>query len=130
METLYKKDKVVALTYIAAENEVKVTYRCRTDETRLASALCRKRQRNNHSFADDDADFGPPDKRRNFQKSVCGKKKSIKVERRVEVKYDDNIWYKGTLIEHKEQNDEWIAIFDIDGEKTTISFPDEDVRLL
>ena len=73
----------------------------------------------------DDADFGPPDKRRNFQKSDSGKKKSIKVGQQVEVKYDDNIWYKGTLIEHKEQNDEWIAIFDIDGEKTSITFPDK-----
>ena len=48
----------------------------------------------------------------------------------MEVKYDDNIWYKGTLVEYHKQTGEWVALFDADGEKTSINFPDGDVRLL
>lgn len=54
----------------------------------------------------------------------------IKIGQRVEVKYDDNIWYKGTLVEYHKQTGEWVALFDADGEKTSINFPDGDVRLL
>ncbi len=45
----------------------------------------------------------------------------------MEVKYDDDIWYKGKLIEYHKKADKLIAQLDIDGEKT---FPDEDVHLL
>ena len=34
----------------------------------------------------------------------------------VEVRYDDNVWYKGKLIEYNEDTDEWIAQFYSDGE--------------
>ena len=55
---------------------------------------------------------------------------SYKIGQRVEVRYDDNIWYKGTLVEFINSTNEWIAQFDIDEAKTTIKFPDEDVRVL
>ena len=45
----------------------------------------------------------------------------------MEVKYDDDVWYKGTLVEYHKVTDEWVALFDADG---AINFPDEDVRLL
>ena len=38
--------------------------------------------------------------------------------------------YKGTLEEFINSTNEWIAQFDIDEAKTTIKFPDEDVRVL
>ena len=78
------------------------------------------------SFSDKDSEFGPPDKRKHF----CDHKKNIQVGQRVEVKYDDGVWYKGTLIEFHKKANKWIAQFDMDGEKTSIKFPDEDVRLL
>ena len=48
----------------------------------------------------------------------------------MEVKYDNDIWYKGKLIEYHKRADQLIAHIDIDGEKTSIKFPDEDVHLL
>ena len=126
MELLYKKDKVEALSYIAAENNISLTYRGKTDETRRQVAASRKRQRQQSHFSDKDSEFGPPDKRKHF----CDHKKNIQVGQRVEVKYDDGVWYKGTLIEFRKKANKWIAQFDMDGEKTSIKFPDEDVRLL
>ena len=58
------------------------------------------------------------------------KQSKIKIGQRVEVKYDDDVWYKGTLVEYHKDTDEWVALFDADGAKTSINFPDEDVRLL
>ena len=123
---LYKNDKVVALSYLAAERNISLTYRSKTDETRRQAAASRKRQRLQGTFTDKDSEFGPPDKRGHF----CDNHKKIRVGQRVEVKYDDGIWYKGKLIEFHKQTDEWIAQFDIDGDKTAIKFPDEEVRLL
>ena len=48
----------------------------------------------------------------------------------MEVRYDDNVWYKGKLTEFNAESNEWIAQFYSDGENTSIKFPDEDVRLL
>ena len=48
----------------------------------------------------------------------------------MEVKYDEDVWYKGTLVKYLKVTDEWVALFDADGAKTNINFPDEDVRLL
>ena len=45
------------------------------------------------------------------------------------MKYDDDVWYAGTLTEFNATTGEWVAVFD-DGDTTLISFPDEDVRLL
>ena len=55
MKNLYKKDKVVALSYMAAERNITITYRSQTEEARRESASSRKRQRQNHSFTDDDS---------------------------------------------------------------------------
>ena len=43
MENLYKKDKVVALSYMAAERNITITYRSQTEEARRESASSRKR---------------------------------------------------------------------------------------
>ena len=111
MENLYKKDKVVALSYMAAERNITITYRSQTEEARRESAASRKRQRQNHLFTDDNSELGPPDKRKNFKT----KPSKIKIGQWVAVKYDDDIWYKGTLIEYHNQTDEWVALFDADG---------------
>ena len=60
----------------------------------------------------------------------CNHQKKIIVGQKVEVKYDDDIWYKEKLIEYHKKADEWTAQFDIDGKKTSIKFPDGDVHLL
>ena len=46
------------------------------------------------------------------------------------MRYDDDVWYAGTLTEFNTATGEWVARFDIDDEMTYISFPDKDVRLL
>ena len=48
----------------------------------------------------------------------------------MEVKYDDDLRYKGTLVEYNNGTDEWVALFDEDGEQTKIKFPNEDVQML
>ena len=54
------------------------------------------------SCNDKDSEFGPPDKRRHFNnKEVDGKNTQVIIGQEVEVRYDDNVWYKGKLIEQK-----------------------------
>ena len=36
----------------------------------------------------------------------------------MEVKYDDDVWYKGTLVQYDTETDEWVALFDEDGDQT------------
>lgn len=152
MEYLYKKDKAKALAYLAAEKQISVTYRSQTEESRRNSATSRKRQRAQQMDSDEDAQFGPPDKRSNFNKSRKrridfdsdsdvvppggkGKGKSKKttfkgIGQRVEVRYSDGVWYKGTLVDFNVKTGSWVAKFDADSEATTIKFPDKDVRLI
>ena len=103
-----------------------LSYRNQTDEGRRNAAASRKRQRLENIHKDEDSQFSPPDKRGHF----CGKEKHLQIGQRVEVKYDDNVWYAGTLTEFNATTGEWVAVFDSDGDTTIISFPDEDVRLL
>ena len=42
----------------------------------------------------------------------------------MEVKCDDDVWYKGTLVEYHNETDEWVALFDADGAKTNIKLLD------
>ena len=48
MENLYKKDKVVGLSYIAAEKCITITYRDQSEESRHELTLSRKHQRQNN----------------------------------------------------------------------------------
>ena len=94
--------------------------------------------------SDQDAQFGPPDKRSNFNKSrKCrsdlvrkSKGKSNKITdtlkgigQRVEVRYNDGLGpgnearYKGTLIEFNVKTGNWMARLDANIEVTTIKFP-------
>ena len=120
MEYLYKKDKAKALAYLAAEKQISVTYRSQTEESRWNSATSQKRQRAQQMDTDEDAKFGLPDMRSNFNKNRKrridfdsdsdvvppggkGKGKSKKttfkgIGQCVEVRYSDGVWYKGTLI--------------------------------
>ena len=98
--------------------------RSKTDEIRHQAAASRKLQRLQSTFSEEHSEFGPPDKQGHFRYN----QKEIKIGQRVEV-YDDDIWYRGKLIEFHKKTAEWIAQFDIDGDKTSIKFP-EDVHLL
>ena len=129
MENLYKKDKMIALSYMAADKNVSLHYRNKSDEARRQAAASRKRQRLQSDCSDRKALFGPPDKRVNFSK-YHDTAERYKIGQRVEVRYDDDVWYKGTLIEFNKSTNEWVAQFDVDGEKTSIQFPDEDIRVL
>ena len=79
MEHLYKNDKVRALSYIAAERKVSLSYRNRTEEGRRNSAASRKCQRLQNIQTDEDSQFGPPDKRSNFCTNK-GKGKHLQVD--------------------------------------------------
>ena len=46
----------------------------------------------------------------------------------MEVRYNDGIWYKGTLVDFDVACGQWRVEFDADDE-TTVPFPDKDVRL-
>ncbi len=67
------------------------------------------------------------------RKGTKGKQKAKKISgtgKRVEVKYDDGVWYKGTLTDFDITTGQWEVEFDKDEGTASISFPDEDVRLL
>ena len=42
----------------------------------------------------------------------------MQIGQRVEVKYDDGVWYAGTLTEFNATTGEWVAVFDSDGDAT------------
>ena len=52
------------------------------------------------------------------------------IGQRVEVKYDDGVWYKGTLVNFDISSGQWQVKFDDDDEETLVKVPDKDVRLI
>ena len=53
------------------------------------------------------------------------------IGQRFEVRYDDGVWYKGTLVNFDISSAQWKVEFDDDDDKETfVIFPDEDVRLI
>ena len=72
------------------------SYRNQTDEGRCNAAASRKRQHLQNVHKDEDSQFSPPDKRGHF----CAREKHLQIGQRVEVKYDDDVWYAGTLTEY------------------------------
>ena len=52
------------------------------------------------------------------------------IGQRVEVRYDDGVWYKGTLVNFIISTGQWKVKFDDDDEETIVKFPDADVRLI
>ena len=52
------------------------------------------------------------------------------IGQRVEVRYDDGVWYKGTLVNFDVLSGQWKVEFDDDDEEALVKFPDEDVRLI
>ena len=92
MQSLYEKDKMFALQYLAAsEISSKISYRSsQEDECRGQSSLQNKQKRKN---TDASANFGPPDKNEHFQPPQSKKiKKSgniVQEGKNVEVLYSD-----------------------------------------
>ena len=76
MEFLYKKDKCLALAYMASERECSISYRAQTEESRRESATKRRKQRAKVKSSDFNALYGPPDKRSNFGNESVSKKDS------------------------------------------------------
>ena len=160
MEYLYKKDKCLALSYIAAERQCSLTYCDRSEESRRNCLAKRKIQRAKKMSSDAKAEYGPPDKRISFAgtgsskssytsskkhsyyidssdsesetmpKKTCTQPVFSGIGQRVEVKYDDGIWYKGTLVSFEVSSGEWRVKFDVDDEEALVIFPDKDVRLI
>ena len=64
MQSLYEKDKMFALQYIAAEDGYKIMYRSRVDEEQRSQVAVRRKQQKN--VCDKSASFGPPDKCQHF----------------------------------------------------------------
>ena len=70
MIKVYKLDKVACLKHIAAEQNVSLSYRSRSEEARLADAQRKQKQRQKTLAPDKTAQFGPPDKLSNFAPSA------------------------------------------------------------
>lgn len=66
---VYKLDKVACLKHIAAEQNISLSYRSRSEEGRLADAQRKQKQRQKTLAPDKTAQFGPPDKLSNFAPS-------------------------------------------------------------
>jgi len=49
---------------------------------------------------------------------------------RVEVSFDDGLWYQGEVVGYKEETGEYLLYFPEDGDDLTIKIPDDDVKLL
>ena len=73
VEYVYKKDKCLALSYIAAEKQCSLTYREKTEESRRSCAAKRKIQLLHLIDMDNKAQFGPPHKRSNFSGNCTSK---------------------------------------------------------
>ena len=135
MQSLYEKDKVFALQYIASEGGSKISYRgVRDEEHRSKAAVKRKRC---VSVTDKSASFGPPDKIQHFDgishpsgkiSKVDGKNEGEKKD--VEVLYSDGVWYRGWLSSYNFETGKWIVRFYDDNETTEVSFPDAEVRVV
>ena len=68
MQSLYEKDKVFALQYIAADGGSKVSYRSEiSEEQRMKAAY--KRKARQVAVKDSTASMGPPDKKQHFDNS-------------------------------------------------------------
>ena len=115
MQSLYEKDKMFALQYIAAEDGSKITYRSPVDEEQRSQAAVHMR-RKKQDVCDKNASYisyGPPDKRQHFEdtdiEETRPRNKSRKVDKysdedsegtkmppsnqQVEVLYADGMWY-------------------------------------
>ena len=77
------------------------------------------------SDSDSDANVLPKSTKR---KKTCNAE-FAGIGQRVEVRYDDGIWYKGTLVNFDVFNGQWKIEFDDDDEEAFVKYPDKDVRL-
>ena len=64
MQSLYEKDKVFALQYVAADGGSKVSYQCQSEEQQV-KAVCRRKARQ-ATVKDSTARLGPPDKKQHL----------------------------------------------------------------
>ena len=60
MQSLYEKDKMFALQYIAAEDGSKITYRSPVDEEHAALTSCCEKKKAEGYVCDKNASYGPP----------------------------------------------------------------------
>ena len=146
MQSLYEKDKIFALQYIAADGSSKITYRSDASEEQRLKAACKRKARQ-FASSDKTASLGPPDKKQHFEtKSQPPKKAKCKQDSKtrkcveldlgngekheVEVCYNDGMWYRGWLSTFNIDTGKWIVKFYDDDETTEVDFPDEfeDVR--
>ena len=122
MQSLYEKDKLFALQYIAAENRSKITYRSPIDEGQ------RTRQ---HKIVDNKASYGPPDKSEHFAVSDDDDFDAATTSKEVEVLYSDGVWYRGWLGDYNFETGKWVELmhFYEDNETTEVNFPNDEVRV-
>ena len=72
MQSLYEKDKVFALQYIAADGGSKTTYCSETSEEQRMKAACKRKARQ-AVIKDSTTSLGPPDKKQHFDNSQVRK---------------------------------------------------------
>ena len=124
MQSLYEKDNLFALQYIAAVSETKITYRSPMDEEQRSQASIKRKCQN--KIADKNVSYGPPDKSEHFlgsdddfddlskpEKSKVAQenKKESSDKKEVEVLYSDGIWYRGWLGEYNFETGKWKVHF-------------------
>ena len=68
MQSLYEKDKVFALQYIAADGGTKTSYHSEISEEQRMKAVCKRKMRQ-VAIKDSMASLGPPDKKQHFDNS-------------------------------------------------------------
>lgn len=137
MQSLYEKDKLFALQYIAAVSGTKITYRSPMDEEQRSQASIKRKRQN--KIVDKSASYGPPDKSEHFlgsdddfddlpkpkkSKVVQENKKESSDRKEVEVLYSDGIG------EYNFETGKWKVYFYEDNETTKVKFPDDKVRVL
>ena len=66
MIKVYKLDKIACLKHIAAQKNISLSYRSRTNEARSEEAQRKRKQRQKTIPLDKTAQFGPPDRSSNF----------------------------------------------------------------
>ena len=83
MEYVYKKNKCLALSYIyiAAEKQFSLSHCEQSEESRRSNAAKRRIQRSHLSDPDHQAQFGPPDKSKNFCTSSTKKQEQCAISK-------------------------------------------------
>ena len=87
MQSLYEKDKMFALQYIAAEDGSKITYRSPVDEQQRSQAAVRRKKQD---VCEKNTSYGPPDKHQYFEDTDFEEKRPRNQRRKMDKDSDED----------------------------------------